>query len=158
MYCTHKSVSSNRRSRIDSTSPVVIVGVDIVVGPFRVRSITSKRVLRSHVSDLSSKCSKGLIGQLRTKDSIHLKLSTVIYNVFTTVATSPRIYSTVAYRGGSATGVDHPQAPGISLFRYGHNGDGLASKKCPMCDRNGDENGSKFRMVRYYVGTRGDRR
>jgi len=50
------------------------------------------------------------------------------------------------------------QAPGISLFRYGHNGDGLASKKCPMCDRNGDENGSKFRMVRYYVGTRGDRR
>jgi len=112
MYCTHKSVSSNRRSRIDSTSPVVIVGVDIVVGPFRVRSITSKRVLRSHVSDLSSKCSKGLIGQLRTKDSIHLKLSTVIYNVFTTVAASPRIYSTVAYRGGSATGVDHPRQLG----------------------------------------------
>jgi len=60
--------------------------------------------------------------------------------------------------------------PRVSLFRYDYNGDELAlwlatvlnsnlsamaSKKS---DRNGDENGSKFRTVRYYVGTREDGR
>ena len=39
------------------------------------------------------------------------------------------------------------KAPGISLFRYDHNGDELASKKCPMCNHNGDKNGSKFWTV-----------
>ena len=43
--------------------------------------------------------------------------------------------------------------PGITLSRYDRNADGLTSEKWSMYDRNADENGQKFRQVRYCVGT-----
>src|SRR6202044_2496512 len=45
------------------------------------------------------------------------------------------------------------QDPGLTLLRYDRNGDGLTSEKWSMYDRNADENGQKFRQVRYCVGT-----
>jgi hypothetical protein len=47
------------------------------------------------------------------------------------------------------------QDPGITLLRYDRNADGLTSEKWSTYDRNADENGQKFRKVRYYVGTNG---
>jgi len=45
--------------------------------------------------------------------------------------------------------------PGITLLRYDRNADGLTSEKWSMYDHNADENGQKFRQVRYCVGTNG---
>jgi hypothetical protein len=45
--------------------------------------------------------------------------------------------------------------PGITLLRYDRNADGLTSEKWTMYDHNADENGQKFRHVRYCVGTNG---